>query len=428
VAPDPPENNTPSPEADDPGSAGAAPKPNTMDNPPISNMDEVAGRDSPLKPVKRPALRDFSQLRASELNDRQFLSAENPKALAGGSVAEQMRAIMDSSMSEQIRQAEQALRPFHRLQNTIGQLARDVMQNPLQQFFEEQESRQRQMMELLQPRWDQTLVGNAFADSLRSVQSFQSVFQSEIVRAQHAIHHGFDDLAKQIEALSPKLPSLTEISNFWLEFPARVKENLVALAEAGWYLDAETDTYDIVQFKEELENSTAEEINSNLAQYFRSSLDRIEASLCEDHPTRAHLIREAFSAHREGKYGLSIPALFAQADGICYDLTGYQIFARNGIHRFARRINPEALERAYLEPLIRAIPITESSQQRRARIPQLNRHAVMHGESTEFPTEENGLKAISFINFVSHVLGMAVSRQIEIAASLENEEPPENTH
>lgn len=429
MVPDNPENNKPSQEKENLDAADGAPKPNTTDDAlPCSKNNEVAPTEEPRKPAKRPALNDLARLRASEFNDRQFLSVEYLKALTGESVAEQMRKIMDSSLAEQIRQAEQALRPFHHFQNKIGQLARDAMQSPLQQFFDEQASRHRQMMELLQPRWDQTLVGNAFADSLRSIQSFESVFQSEIVRAQQAIHHGFDDLARQIEALSPKLPSLTEISNFWLEFPARVKENLVALAEAGWYLDAEMNSYDIVQFKEELENSTAEEINGDLAQYFRSSLDRIEASLCEDHPMRAHLIKEAFAAHREGKYGLSIPALFAQADGICYDLTGYQIFTKNGINRFARRINPEALERAYLEPLIRAIPITESSQQRRARIPQLNRHAVMHGESTEFSTEENGLKAISFINFVSHVLGMAVSRQIEIAASPEEEEPPANTH
>lgn len=428
MAPDLPENNALSPEADDPDVTDVAPKLDTPDNPPRSSKNEVAGVAEPRKPVKRPALNDLTQFRTSELHTHQLLAAGRLKALAGGSAAEQMRNIVGSSIAEQMRQAEQALSPLSSLQNSIGQVMRDAMQSPLQQFFKEQASRRRQMMELLQPRWDQTLVGNAFADSLRSIQSFQSVFQSEIVRTQQAIHQQFDSVRSQLEAFRPQLPSLAEISEFWLKFPARVKENLVALATAGWYLDPEMDIHDIVNFKEGLENDTAEEVNAELAHHFRSSLDRIEEALCKDHLRRAPLIRDAFAAHRDGKYSLSIPALFAQADGICFDLTGYQIFTGNGISRFAKRIEPEAIERAYLEPLLRVVPITESSRQRREKIPQLNRHAVMHGESTDFATEENGLKAISFINFLSHVLEMAVSRQIEIAASPEREDPTADTH
>ncbi len=413
MAPDLPENNTPSPEADDPDTADEAPKPNTTDNPPRSNKDEVAGVNEQREPVKRSVLNGLAPFHTSELHKKQFLAAGRLKALAGESAAEQIRNILDGSIAEQMQQAEQALNPLHSFQSSIGQMVRDAMQSPLQQFFEEQASRHRQMMELLQPRWDQTLVGNAFADSLRSIQSFQCVFQSEIIRNQQAIHQKFDSIRSQLETLRPQLPSFAEISDFWLKFPARVKENLVALATAGWYLDPEMDIHDIVNFKEGLENDTAEEVNAELVYHFRSSLDRIEEVLCEDHPMRARLIREAFAAHRDGKYSLSIPALFAQADGICFDMTGYQIFTGNGISRFAKRIDPKAIERAYLEPLLRSVPITESSRHRREKIPQLNRHAVMHGESTDFATEENGLKAISFINFVSHVLEMAVLTQKE---------------
>lgn len=314
-----------------------------------------------------------------------------------------------------MRQAQRALHPLNSLQDTIRQLTRTALESPMQRLLDDQASSHRRILEALNPKWNQTLVGHAFTQSLSAIQSFQSIHHAEILRTQNAVHQQFQNVGSLLESLRSKLPSFTEISDYWRDYPARVKENLVALASAGWYLDPEMAVSDIVHFKEDLENDSAEEVSAELAVHFQSSLQRIEETLCADHPSRAHLIKEAFAAHREGKYSLSIPALFAQADGICFDLTGYCIFTGTGVFRFAKRIDPETIERAYLEPLLRAIPIKDSSQQRRAKMPQLNRHAVMHGESKDFPTEHNGLKAISFINFVSHVLGMAVSRQKEIA-------------
>ncbi len=395
--------------------------------------------DSQRKVVERSALDGLARSPASEVYKSQFSAAEQIRGIMGSSVADQMRsamggtvagqiqAIMRGSLGEQVRLAHQALFPPNNLQDIIGQLSRTAIESPMQRILDEQASRHRQMLEALSPKWNQTLVAHAFTESLSAIQSFQSIHQAEILRTRNAIRQQLSSITTLLEPFQAKFPSLHEISEFWARYPARVKENLVALAAAGWYLDAEMDLHDIVHFKEDLENGTIEEVNDELALHFVSSLDRIEGALCADHPARAHLIREAFAAHREGRYSLSIPAFFAQADGICYDLTGYQIFAGNGIYRFAKRLDPETLERAYLEPLLRTIPIADSSRQRRAKIPQLNRHAVMHGESTDFPSEQNGLKAISFVNFVSHVLGMAIARKNEMSV-LPEEEPPAILH
>ena len=405
------------------------------------SCDEVPSpqTDEPRKVVKRPAIDSLAQFQASELYKNQFsvaeqmrkfvagTAAEQMRKAMGGSIAEQMQSIVRNSLGEQIRQIEHSIRPLNTLRDTIGHLARRAVESPILQFLDDQASRHRQMMELLRPTWDQTLIGSALSDSVRAVQSLNAFHQVEAVHAQNAIRQ-MSSVVHLVESLRPKLPSFDQLSEFWLKYPARVKENLLALATAGWYLDPEMSITDVVHFKEDLENGTIEEVNDELVEHFRCSLERIEASLCEDHPNRAHLIKEAFEAHRDGKYSLSIPALFAQADGICLDLTGYQIFTGSGLSRFAKRIDPEALERAYLEPLLRTTPITESSRQRRAKIPQLNRHAVMHGESTDFQSEANGLKAVSFIHFVSHVLGMAVAWRDEVQAIPKAEQPPSALH
>ena len=437
-----PENNKPSPEKERQGTGNKARDHEVTDDPSDVRDDDQPSPppDKPRKLVNRPALGDLAQVGAFDRYKNQFSAAEQMRKLMsrtateqmrkamGDSIAEQMQNIVRDSLGEQMQQIEQAIRPLNTIQDTIGRIARDAAGSPMRQLLDAQASRHRQMMEALRPRWDQTLAGSALTESLRSIRSFQSIHQAELLRTQNAIRHQFSSIGSLLEALRPKLPSFTETSNFWLRYPARVKENLVALAEAGWYLDPEMEMHEIVHFKEDLENGTVEEINDELALHFQSSLDRIEEALCADHPVRAHLIREAFTAHHEGKYSLSIPALFAQADGICYDLTGQQIFAGKGISRLAKRIDPETLERAYLEPLLRAIPITESSRQRRAKIPQLNRHAVMHGESTNFASPQNGLKAISFIHFVSHVLRMAVAWKSDMVASPESGEPPASLH
>ncbi|RPE82060.1 hypothetical protein EDC50_1266 [Vulcaniibacterium tengchongense] len=353
---------------------------------------------------------------------------EQFRKIMGGSIAEQWQNTVRNSLGEQMRQVELAIRPLNTIQDTIGQIARSAAESSITQFVDEHTKRHRQMMELLRPKWDQTLAGHALTESLRSIQSFQSLHEAEVLRTQQALRNQFKSIDSLLEPLRTKLPSFTEVSSYWRNYPARVKENLVALAAAGWYLDPEMAVSDIVHFKEDLENDSAEEVSDELAEHFRSSLERIEKTLCADHPLRAHLLKDAFAAHREGKYSLSIPALFAQADGICFDLTGHWIFTGNGVSRFAKRIDPETIERAYLEPLLRAIPIKESSQQRRAKVSQLNRHAVMHGESTDFPTEVNGLKAISFVNFVSHVLGVAVASHQEKMACPETDELSDSLH
>lgn len=365
------------------------------------------------KLIKQPNIGNPVKSITPDFHKIHFSTAERIRNMFGNTASEQMRKHIDNSIWEQMRQIEQATRPFNMTQNTIGHLARSAIENPLSRFFDEQAARHRHMMELLRPRWDQTLFGTAFSGSLRAIESINSFHQAEFLQTQATIRQQLRDVARLFEALHPKLPTFDQLSEFWLRYPDRIKENLVALATAGWYLDSEMSITDIVNFKEDLEDSTFEQVNDELAQHFRSSLDRIEASLCRDHPTRAKFIKEAFEAHRDGKYTLSIPALFAQADGICLDLIGVQIFTGNGLSHFAKQIDPDTLERAYLEPLLRKTPIADSSRQRRAAIPQLNRHAVMHGECKDFPSESNGLKAISFIHFVSHVLGMAIDWKSE---------------
>jgi len=64
---------------------------------------------------------------------------------------------------------------------------------------------------------------------------------------------------------------------------------------------------------------------------------------------------------------------------------------------------------ALLSPLAQILPISASQRERQDGTTALNRHMVLHGESLDYGTKANSLKAISLINYVTQILGNELS-------------------
>jgi hypothetical protein len=139
-------------------------------------------------------------------------------------------------------------------------------------------------------------------------------------------------------------------------------------------------------------------------------LDFIENRIVSKFPHRAKIINSAFSAHKRGEYELSIPIFFAQTDGICYEVINQHLFMRlRGEKKpstaiYVDSIASDTFRHALLSPLSQPLPISASKNERDESFNELNRHQVMHGESFDYGTEINGLKSISLLNYVAHVL------------------------
>jgi hypothetical protein len=56
---------------------------------------------------------------------------------------------------------------------------------------------------------------------------------------------------------------------------------------------------------------------------------------------------------------------------------------------------------AILSPLAETLPINASENERPRNFNGLNRHMVLHGESLDYGSKVNSLKAISLVNYVS---------------------------
>ena len=217
------------------------------------------------------------------------------------------------------------------------------------------------------------------------------------------------------------LDSITTFPSNWirdaiLHLPEPTRDGVVRLAKQGWFLDLGMAVKDMIELEELLEQGKVDEAESQLTAHFRASLSRIESDLNRLYPKRARFVSAARRAHEAGDFALSIPLLLAQADGTCRDAIGVQLFKRKqskgakemkvepATADYAKSVGVDSFNAALLAPLAETLPISAVPDERGEGFNQLNRHQVMHGESVEYDTEINGLRAWSLLNYVGTVL------------------------
>jgi len=203
-------------------------------------------------------------------------------------------------------------------------------------------------------------------------------------------------------------PAFLEFSKNLAALPERTRKSLMVLAKHGWYFDPEMPVAGIRELENILESGDIDTANAELTGYFSERLSEIEENIKKKFPTRASILKSAFNAHRRKEYALSIPVFLIQADGICFDLINKQLYSKRGktpvVAEYAETITADVFRSALLYPLTQSIPISASANERSEEFNDLNRHQVIHGESTVYGTELNSFKAISLLNYVSYVL------------------------
>jgi len=68
---------------------------------------------------------------------------------------------------------------------------------------------------------------------------------------------------------------------------------------------------------------------------------------------------------------------------------------------FVEQVASDSYRAALLSPLAQTLPIGASEHERKEGFNELNRHMVLHGESLEYGSKTNSLKAISLVNYAS---------------------------
>ena len=178
----------------------------------------------------------------------------------------------------------------------------------------------------------------------------------------------------------------------------------------GWYPTANMSGGEVAFLAGGLEDPDEERAASAHQVFinkFREDADTIEQRLATMFPDRAQVISDAFAAHRQAKFSLSIPVFLAQADGIAWDRLGRTLFSSKTIREaegLASEVKEGILRKLFLGLMWPEWPLALPVNQRPDNFSGLNRHQVLHGEVSDYGTEVNSLQAMALLNFCSFIL------------------------
>lgn len=230
----------------------------------------------------------------------------------------------------------------------------------------------------------------ALLEPFNGAQAWIKAFRSEEEERLRQWSTMFDDIARQLR-----------------DMPDEVRGQLAVLMDQGWCLDPEmphTWGRDLVATFREGEH---EEAQQWLIDYFKGRLEEIEQTLVERHQKRGAIIADAFQAHRERRYHLSIPVLLAQADGVIHDRHQRQLFSKKrtaNLMAVMSDLPDDDMRAIFMAAFYVDIPLTRNTLLLPDGFDGLNRHAVLHGTDPNYGSEINSLRAVSIVNLASYMV------------------------
>ena len=187
------------------------------------------------------------------------------------------------------------------------------------------------------------------------------------------------------------------------------RDRLRTLIQHGWYPPYDKSLVQFNIWADGLQESEEERVESARQiglKVFREDAQEIRRTLVAQFPHRESILQEAFEAHSAGRYNSSVSLFLAQADGICHDTIGKNLFSSKTIDEavdLAAHVQEGILRELFMGLMWEQWPLALSENKRPVGFSELNRHQVLHGESTAYGTEENSLKAMSLLNFCAFV-------------------------
>ena len=229
-----------------------------------------------------------------------------------------------------------------------------------------------------------------------------------------------EELERHWKQMAELAPLFKQVAEAWRRLPAGVQQAQDLAASRGWYIGASSESLsEVAELARLGEGGDAQVIENWLVRKTRTRTESIRDRLLESFPSRSTVLEQAFEAHDRSHYGVSIPAMLAQADGIHFDILDQHLFTKNNRRRLKRRLS-ERLESSqrfdfssvvfvFLRPLVRHSALEENTQSRDSQprtnesADPLNRHGVLHGIDLTYATELNGLKTVALLDFLEWV-------------------------
>ena len=230
---------------------------------------------------------------------------------------------------------------------------------------------------------------------------------------------------RAIQNVNKKLLSFShDLSEILKKLPKELYETQIYLMGKGWYISGDMSINICIKIIDLIENKKDNEIEIFMQKFTKSKAAIVERKLIKYWPKRARIIKDSFCAHQKELYSLSIPVFLIQADGICYDILGVSLYSKDkkGIPKTNEKLNEE-IDKAkvgdiklkfdqLLDILLNFLRFptsinktiffneNENKQEDNSAFGLFNRHLILHGKDTSYPTQANSLRAISILDYL----------------------------
>jgi len=248
---------------------------------------------------------------------------------------------------------------------------------------------------------------------------YQTMLQP-MERLQKAYKKAMEPVREFVEVLNKQIPRYTQaVNQIFIHLKKQDEEEAAMLQEInkelipyGWTFSPSFPTSSIREIYKQVKNKDAEEVIEIITKYFSNRVcEEIINSICSrpEFSTRSHLIKDAFQAHCEGKYTLSIPVFLAQAEGAFIDHFENKLYTTKK-KRYLSKNNPffksinimvESFDEFIRKVLAQSYDI-------KRKIPEgiFARHPILHGRSTDYGTKENSIRAILLLDYVKFIISL----------------------
>lgn len=264
------------------------------------------------------------------------------------------------------------------------------------------------------------LDGEAKFDALSSFQFARKMYR-ELIEP----HKGLVALVKSLEPITERISGIKDIQDAhrsitqYINDILQLSKGIHSLPSEGWYFSLQfIDSLAISNLHEYLQKDP-KAFEADVIATFNKQLDAIEKKLTAAFPKRARLLSDLFKHHRQAEYNASIALALTQADGLSKEV--FSVKDKNNkpvAVGFFDMTNSKADFRA--QKLALSFDVPENSifsilynqlakddrndslilEGKTIRLSDLNRHAILHGESTDYGTLINSVKGILLLDFI----------------------------